>query len=202
MMHRPCRAGGVTIRALPRCVVLEGSVWTIVPLELPRASWSYPGPAGVTQGQLELRTCDESAYQRFVFNRTGVPQFNSTGVPQLNSAGVPQFNSAGVPQLNNAGVPQGMLSQAGNRRDGSHGTGAQQGVDNAAPKGVANARGVLTSCDIPVGNSSRRLPGGCSAGVGKTGPCCVKPNGWWGWNMELAGCTPGDMNQVSMLSTR
>eukprot|EP01052_Picozoa_sp_SAG31_P025121 SAG31_NODE_2184_length_6244_cov_3.004882_3_plen_224_part_00 len=39
--------------------------------------------------------------------------------------------------------------------------------------------GILQSNDVPVGNSSRNMPGSCSAGVGETGPCCVKPNGWW-----------------------
>ena len=31
-----------------------------------------------------------------------------------------------------------------------------------------------------------------SPGVGMTGPCCVKPNGWWDWNLGPVSCDQGE----------
>ena len=42
--------------------------------------------------------------------------------------------------------------------------------------------GLLHAGGPTVGPSSRP-GGGCSHGVGQTGPCCVKTNGWWDWNL-------------------
>ena len=46
----------------------------------------------------------------------------------------------------------------------------------------------MQSNNVPVGNSSRQMPGACSHGVGLTGPCCIKPNGWWDWNLGPVSC--------------
>ena len=63
-----------------------------------------------------------------------------------------------------------------------------------SPKPAA-AWGILYSGGPAVGPSSRP-GGGCSAGVGETGPCCVRTNGWWDWNLGPSACSPADFNEL------
>ena len=66
------------------------------------------------------------------------------------------------------------------------------------PPGAAAAKwGILQSNQVPKGPSSRKnQPGACSDGVAMTGPCCVRTNGWWDWNVGPSSCSSGDLNEA------
>ena len=125
---------------------------------------SYKGASIPQQenGQMQLRPCDGSAFQQFELNTTAVP-------PPPPGAPTRPSGTAGVLQVSQteSGRLKSLLS-------------------------VASKRGVtMQSNNVPVGNSSRQMPGACSHGVGLTGPCCIKPNGWWDWNLGPVSCDAG-----------